>query len=170
MAPKYRLGKKWLRDEDCLLLGRIRRGDERAIALLYDRYAGVVYSIAVRVLRDSVLAEQVLSDILTEIWRRPERLMGIRGGLCCAMLLMARNRSLAMLLHEPISDLDFALPGWVVNYVELNMRRGEACAAIDNLPVERRNVPEIGIADRYRGGVDGCFEAVRPGKVAGASC
>ena len=159
MAPKYRLGKKWLRDEDCLLLGRIRRGDERAIALLYDRYAGVVYSIAVRVLRDSVLAEQVLSDILTEIWRRPERLMGIRGGLCCAMLLMARNRSLAMLLHEPISDLDFALPGWVVNYVEL-----------DNLPVERRNVPEIGIADRYRGGVDGCFEAVRPGKVAGASC
>lgn len=168
MAPKYRLGKKWLRDEDCLLLERIRRGDERAIALLYSRYAGVAYSIAVRVLRDSVLAEQVLSDILTEIWRRPERLMGIRGGFCCAMLLMARNRSLAMLLHEPISDLDFALPGWVVNYVELNMRRGEA--TVDQLPVEQRKVPEIGIADRYRGGVDGCFEAVRPGKVAGASC
>ena len=162
------MGKKWLRDEDCLLLERIRRGDERAIALLYGRYAGVVYSIAVRVLRDAVLAEQILSDILTEIWRRPERLMGIRGGLCCAMLLMARNRSLAMLLHEPISDLDFALPGWVVNYVELNMRRGEA--TVDQLPVEQRNVPEIGIADRCTADDGGRFEAVRPGKVAGASC
>jgi len=75
----YRTAMKGLCDEDCSALERIYRGDDQAIALVYDRYSIVVYSIALRVLRDPALAEQVLLVIFMEIWRSPGRFMKITG-------------------------------------------------------------------------------------------
>jgi DNA-directed RNA polymerase specialized sigma24 family protein len=125
-------------EEDRQLLARIRGGDEQAIALLYDRYAGVVYSIALRVLREPGLAEQVLSDIFTEIWHSPKRFMGITGGLCPAMAIIARNRAVERLLQKPPSDLANS----VANLQEPNTTREDACRAIDKLPTERRTMLE----------------------------
>jgi DNA-directed RNA polymerase specialized sigma24 family protein len=62
------------KDDRCLI-NRIRRRDYKAAALLYDRYAMAVYSIALRVLRDPTLAEQVVSDIFMDIWRSRKPLM-----------------------------------------------------------------------------------------------
>jgi hypothetical protein len=70
----YQVVTTRLCDEDGSLLERVQQGDEQAIASLYDRHSGVVYSIAFRVLHDPVLAEQILSDIFLEIWRSPKRL------------------------------------------------------------------------------------------------
>jgi RNA polymerase sigma-70 factor, ECF subfamily len=70
-----------LGDEDGSLLERVQRGDDQALALLYDRYSSLVYSIALRVLRDPALAEQILSDIFLEVWRSPKRFMQITGSL-----------------------------------------------------------------------------------------
>ena len=133
---------KQLRDEDCSLLERIQRGDDPALALLYDHYSSVVYSVALRVLRDPVLAEQVLLDIFVEIWRTPKRFMQIMGGLSFSLAMIARNRAVAMLSHKSVSDLDFAFPDWVANQREPNMMREEARAAVDKFPIERRGMLE----------------------------
>ena len=124
-------------EDDRSLLERIERGDEPAFSLLYDLYASVIYSIAVRVLRDPGLAEKMVSEAFIEIWRQPGRFMGIKGSLTCAMVLMARNRAVAMLLGKPAPDFDGALPHWVLNQ-DRTMTREEACAAIDQLPGEQR--------------------------------
>jgi DNA-directed RNA polymerase specialized sigma24 family protein len=121
-------------DEDRSVLERIQRGDEQAIALLYDRYSSVAYSIALRVLRDQVLAEQVLSDIFIEIWRSPTGFMKVKGSLAPSMAIIARNRAVAMLLHKPECDLDFVYG--VTNQEDLT--REGVCAAINALPTERR--------------------------------
>jgi RNA polymerase sigma-70 factor (ECF subfamily) len=55
------------RDEDFALLARVGRGDQRAIASLYDRHSTLVYSVALRVCRDSASAEEVLQNIFMQI-------------------------------------------------------------------------------------------------------
>jgi DNA-directed RNA polymerase specialized sigma24 family protein len=142
MPEGYPKAMKRLCDEDCSVLERIQRGGDQAIALLYDRYSSVVYSIALRVLRDPVLAQQVLLDIFMEIWRSPSCFMKIAGNLSFSLVMAARSRSVAMLIHKPASDLDLATPEWVANYPGLNMTRDEACAEIDKMPVERRMMLE----------------------------
>jgi DNA-directed RNA polymerase specialized sigma24 family protein len=123
-----------LGEEDGSLLERVQRGDDQALALLYDRYSSFVYSIALRVLRDPALAEKILSDIFLEVWRSPKRFMQITGCLSPSIAIIARNRAVEMLLHKPPSDLPYG----VANHQERNATREAACAAIDKLPMDRR--------------------------------
>lgn len=127
-----------LSEEDRQLLERVHQGDDQAIALLYDRYAGVVYSIALRVLRDPGRAEQVLSDVFTEIWRTPKRFMEITGSLSPAMAIIARNRAVEMQLHKPPSD-----PVFPSTLQEPETTRAQARRAIDELPMDRRIMLEV---------------------------
>ena len=54
---------------DADLLGKVQRGDELAMAALYDRYSKIVYSVALRVLRDPASAEDVLQESFIEAFR-----------------------------------------------------------------------------------------------------
>jgi RNA polymerase sigma-70 factor (ECF subfamily) len=125
-------------DDDISLLGRIQWCDDRAIALLYDRHACVVYSMAFRVLGDATRAEQILSGIFLEIWRSPERFMQSADKLSPSLAMIARHRAVEMLLDKPASELDFASPYTLANQQERNTTREEACAAIEQFPMERR--------------------------------
>ena len=134
-------------DEDCLALERIQCGDSRAMAVLYDRHAGVIYSMALRVLKDSPLAEQVVSDIFLEIWRDPAHFMQIGQSFCPSMVMLARSRAVAMLLHKPDAGFEFpSLPNYggdpFVSLTHWKMTPEEACAAIAKLTAERRSFLE----------------------------
>jgi RNA polymerase sigma-70 factor, ECF subfamily len=50
------------------LLERIGRGDSRAFAELYERYALRLYSYCLRLLRDSQSAEDVVQETLTKVY------------------------------------------------------------------------------------------------------
>jgi hypothetical protein len=121
------------RNEDGMLLERVQQGDEQAIALLYERYSGVVYSIALRVLQDSALAEQILSDIFLEIWRSPERFAQQTGSLSLSLAIIARNRTFEVLGHKPGSVVDLASSCGISKDRERNLTRAAACAAFDEL-------------------------------------
>jgi RNA polymerase sigma-70 factor, ECF subfamily len=92
--------RRELRD-DTTLLTLVRRGDEAAMASLYDRYATIVYSVALRVLRHSASAEEILGEMFIEIWRRPEDLLGVRGSLGAWLAVVARNRAIDALRRRP---------------------------------------------------------------------
>jgi DNA-directed RNA polymerase specialized sigma24 family protein len=124
--------------EDRSLLQRIERGDDQAIASFYDRYSGVVYSLAFHILRDPALAEQILSGIFVDVASNPRRFLEIHGNLALSITMLARNRAVALLLHQPAPDFDCASPNCFANADDLSMTREEACSAIDRLPVERR--------------------------------
>jgi DNA-directed RNA polymerase specialized sigma24 family protein len=134
-------------DEDCLALERIQCGDSRAMAGLYDRHAGVIYSMALRVLKESPLAEQVVSDIFLEIWRDPAHFMQIGQSFCPSMVMLAHRRAVAMLLHKPDAGFEFpSLPNYggspFVSLTHWKMTPEEACEAIAKLPAERRTFLE----------------------------
>ena len=68
---------------------------------LYDRYGGMVYSVAQRVLNDSGAAEEVLQDIFMQLWRNAESFDPARGSLSGWLLVMARNRAIDRLRRRP---------------------------------------------------------------------
>lgn len=78
---------------DYELIGRVGGGDETALAILYDRYAGIVYSLAIRVLNDVGAAEEVLQDIFHQLWRTASNFDRERGTLAGWLLVMARSRA-----------------------------------------------------------------------------
>lgn len=125
-------------DDDVSLLAQIRLRKDGALLCLYDRYAGTVYSIALRILHDRAPAEQALSDIFLDIWRHPGRFGQVTGSLLVPLVMIARNRALSVLLHKS-SEADFAVPGWAVSHPATHVTREQACAAMEKLPVEQRN-------------------------------
>ena len=67
--------------DDAALLALVQRGDEASMAALFDRYSKVVYSVALRVLRDPAAAEDVLQEVFMQIWRNPDSFVATRGSL-----------------------------------------------------------------------------------------
>jgi RNA polymerase sigma-70 factor (ECF subfamily) len=79
------------------LLVRLRARDESALAELYDRLAPWVLGVATRVLGDADEAEDVLSDVFVQVWRRIHQHDAGRGPLAPWVLSIARNRALDVL-------------------------------------------------------------------------
>ena len=80
-----------LPDEE--LMGRLSSGDAAALAALHDRYGDLVYSTALRVLRDAHLAEDVSQEVFLRLWRQPEKYAAEKGGFVTWLLSVTRNRA-----------------------------------------------------------------------------
>ncbi len=76
------------------LLARIARNESWALAELYDRYARLVYSIALRMLRDSEVAEEVVQDVFTKVWRHAQEYSPDRGRVSTWVASIARHSCL----------------------------------------------------------------------------
>ncbi len=76
------------------LLARIKVGDHRALAELYDLYGSIVYSFAVRILRDTATAESVVQEVFLTVWRKAEQFQPERGSFCTWLLTVTRNKAI----------------------------------------------------------------------------
>jgi RNA polymerase sigma-70 factor (ECF subfamily) len=76
------------------LIDRIVRGEERALAELYDRFAPRAFGVARRVLRSDSEAEDVVQDTFLEIWRSATRYDPRRAAPERWILTMTRTRAI----------------------------------------------------------------------------
>jgi RNA polymerase sigma-70 factor, ECF subfamily len=90
---------------DLALVSAIRSGDQNAMASLYDRYSSVVYSVALRVLRDTGAAEDIQQDVFLQLWRNPGAFDASRGNLGAWLSVITRNRAIdALRKRRPETD------------------------------------------------------------------
>ena len=75
----------------------LRAGDGSALRVVYDRYGVLAYSVAFRILGDAGRAEEVVQDVLTSLWRKPERFDPGRGPFRSWLLTVTRNRAIDIL-------------------------------------------------------------------------
>ncbi len=81
-------------EADQILVQRIVQREEAALAEIYDRYASLVYAVALRVLREATAAEEVLQDTFHRLWRVAERFDPARGSLPAWLAVAARHRAI----------------------------------------------------------------------------
>lgn len=83
--------------EDEVLVARLARGDDAALAALYDRYGRVVYGLAVHLLSESGTAEEVVQETFLKLWRRPAAYQPTRGRLQPWLLGVAHHHAVDLL-------------------------------------------------------------------------
>lgn len=75
-------------------LGRIVRQDEEALSDLYRATVGRVYGLALRIVRNPAVAEEVAEDTFWQVWRQAPRFDPQRGTALAWILTIARSRAL----------------------------------------------------------------------------
>jgi len=76
------------------LIQRIARGEEKALAELYDRTSRMVYGLVLRVVRDPATAEEVTLEVYMQVWRTASTYTPERGSINAWLAMAARTRSL----------------------------------------------------------------------------
>ncbi|MCV2396063.1 sigma-70 family RNA polymerase sigma factor [Actinotalea sp. M2MS4P-6] len=82
------------------LLVAVGRGDAAAFDALYPRIAGPVHGLAVRVVRDPDLAQDVSQEALVEVWRQAPRFDPDRGSAMAWILTIAHRRAVDRVRRE----------------------------------------------------------------------
>ena len=76
-----------------LLLGKVARGDETAFEQVYDRVADPVYGLVRRVVRDPAQSQEVVQEVLVEVWRTASRYEPERGSAMAWIMTLAHRRA-----------------------------------------------------------------------------
>jgi RNA polymerase sigma-70 factor (ECF subfamily) len=79
---------------DAELLRAVARGDEAALAPLYDRYASILLGLLLRILRSRPEAEDVLQEVFLQVWRRAKDFDESRGRAFTWLVTLARSRAI----------------------------------------------------------------------------
>ena len=147
-------GHTRLDDEE--LMQRLVYRDLWAFRALYDRYGNLVYSAALRVLRDPQVAEDMVQEIFLRIWRKPESYVAQRGRFATWLTSVTRNRAVdevrsrgRRFRHETASpeEQERELPAPETNdpalMAELADQRRLIVAALAQIPAEQRQIIEL---------------------------
>jgi RNA polymerase sigma-70 factor (ECF subfamily) len=70
---------------------RVAAGDSQALEILYDRYARVIYGMALRMLGTPELAEDIVQETFWRVWRRSTTFQPGRGQVSSWLLGIAHN-------------------------------------------------------------------------------
>ena len=156
------------------LFQRIRNRDESALVALYERYAGLVMALALRVAGDRELSEEIVQDTFLRCWNGADSYHPDRGRVLTWLMGVARNRAIDALrskqhhsrLREQ-TDLDSAPPakGGIKDRDETEavILRQVVAEAMHSLPAAQRRVIELA----YYGGLTQAEIASRLGEPLG---
>ena len=129
-------------------MARLAAGEPAALRQLHDRYAGLVFGLARRVLGDDAMAEDVAQEVFVAIWQEPGRFDPTRGSLRSWLGLLAHRRAVDRVRAEVRrAKGEHKLDGTELtandqNEVDEQLARawlaGRVQAALAQLPTEQR--------------------------------
>jgi RNA polymerase sigma-70 factor (ECF subfamily) len=79
---------------DVDLLHAVARGDEAALARLYDGYRVILFGLLVRILNSREEAEDILQDVFIQVWRRAKDFDENRGKPFTWLVTLTRSRAI----------------------------------------------------------------------------
>ena len=99
------------------LLARIALGDQRAFAELYRLASPHLYAVAIRIVRDGALAEEMLQEAFVSVWHHAGTYDVAKSQPITWLTSIVRNRCLDWLRRrdidtEPLATNDDDAPAW----------------------------------------------------------
>ncbi len=128
-------------------MDRVRTRDADAFEALYDAHHRLVYGVALRVLADRLVAEDVTQAVFLKIWTNPELFRG--GNFAAWIARVARNRAYDVLRSRSLRA-ESELPESLVaddaleDVALANVTAERVRDALDRLPSEQREPIELG--------------------------
>ena len=117
------------------------------MAVIFHRFSGPVYSVALRVLHDTGQAEDVMQEIFLQLWRKPAAFVQGRGSLGAWLVVVARNRAIDLLRRrkptDSVDDVVLASPFNLAAEAERNTMMEKVRLILANLPAEQRKSLEL---------------------------
>ncbi|MCA9709769.1 MAG: sigma-70 family RNA polymerase sigma factor [Myxococcales bacterium] len=135
--------------DDVDVIGEAARGEVQALATLYDRYAGLLLSMANRMLGDKTMAEDLVQDVFMEVWRRAHAFEPSRGSVRTWLLVRLRSRALDRLRSArhrrevTVDDVGPKEASPAAEDPELSPDRALVRQVIAQLPDDQRRVIEL---------------------------
>src|SRR6266705_5977032 len=82
------------------LVRRIEGGDEEAFRSLFASYAPFAMALAVRVVRQTQLAEEIVQEVFLTLWRNPGVFDERRGSVRAWLMTMVHHRAVDVVRRE----------------------------------------------------------------------
>ncbi len=76
------------------LIEKVAQGSEAALGLLYDQTSSHVYGLALRVLNDPSMAEEVTLDVYMQVWKQASQFDLSRGKPIVWLAVLTRSRAI----------------------------------------------------------------------------
>jgi RNA polymerase sigma-70 factor (ECF subfamily) len=129
-------------------------GDESGLELLYARYGGLIFTLALRIVGDPELAREVLQDTFLRCWDGSESFDAGRGRVAWWLMGIARNGAIDLLRsrshqarlreREPV----VAAEPTQLDATDSFAMRQSVVSALQSLPIAQRQALELAY---YRG-------------------
>jgi RNA polymerase sigma-70 factor (ECF subfamily) len=142
------------RDRD--LVARLRTGDEEAFRGLFRRYAPNAQALALRVVRQPFLAEEIVQDAFLALWRNPAGFDPSRGSFRAWLLGLVHHRAVDLVRREESQRRRAEAVGAepepngtpdpadeVAEQIDLAQDSAKVRSALEVLPNEQRAVIEL---------------------------
>ena len=135
--------------EDAKLVAAMAAGDRSALAALYDRYAGVLLGVAIRIVRERREAEDLLHDVFLEAWRAAKDFDPKRGRVRTWLAIRMRSRALDQRKSARVSRNagDAGLELVPDDAAPTNPDHSQVRAAIADLGADQQRVVELAYFD-----------------------
>ncbi|HEU4972015.1 MAG TPA: sigma-70 family RNA polymerase sigma factor [Gaiellaceae bacterium] len=136
---------------DEALVALVARGDEDALAELYDRVGRVAYGLALRVLRDDRHAEDAVQEAFLQVWRSAATFRAERAKASTWILTLVHRRAVDLVRREerrqadPLTDDSAAgvAPEETEEAAWLRFERERVQSALRQLPDVQREALEL---------------------------
>jgi len=150
---RFAMRKQHAHLSDEALVALVARGEENALAELYDRVGRIAYGLALRVLRDERLAEDAVQEGFLTAWRTAAAFRAERAKASTWILTLVHRRAVDLVRREerrraePLPDEVATASGPVVEPTDeaawLRFERERVQNALRQLPDVQREAIEL---------------------------
>ena len=134
-------------DEELLAL--VARSDNAALAELYDRFGGVAYGLALRIVRDDALAQDAVQDAFLAVWRSAAGFLPERARPSTWILTLVHRRAVDLVRREqrrrtePLEPEQHPATGGSDEEAATRFHRRLVQEALARLPGDQREAIEL---------------------------
>ncbi len=144
--------------DDAVLVERLASGDVEVIGTLYDRYGRLIYTLALRIVHEPGIAEEITQEVFVRLWRAATSFQRERGTVHSWLLRITHNLALNEVRRQQSRPISADTFDWVTDgeqlpdeqlendpqrMVMLRERSAMIQSALRQLPEPQRQVIEL---------------------------